>query len=44
MNDSEDIENKELIKDNLIEQLDKYKRSKSQTLEKYLKTLTKLTI
>ena len=44
MNDSEDIENKELIKDNLIEQLDKYKRSKCQTLEKYLKTLTKLTI
>ena len=34
MSDSGDIENNELIKNDLVEQLDKYKRSKTSSLGK----------
>ena len=34
MSNSGDIENNELIKNDLIEQLDKYKRSRTSTSEK----------
>ena len=42
MSDSGDIENNELIKNDLIEQLDKYKRSKTLYLGKITQNINKI--
>ena len=42
MNDLGDIENNELIKNNLVEQRDKYKRSKKPYLGKITQNINKI--
>ena len=42
MSDSGDIENNELIKNDLIEQLDKYKRSRTLYLGKITQNINKI--